>query len=347
MQVLRVGPILSSSTSTTTVTFSSYLAAMQAMSFREKYFQTTVKSESVLVTVETHFSGPTCLYSAELPVVDIVFVHGAYGHAISSVASYHGDPPKEELWIRDELPKALGLSSIPTRIFTLGWNANSWLDPHESFLSGGENLLEELRRVRSGIAKRPIVFVGHGIGGLLVKQAVNEMVSFGEGGFGNPVKACFFFAVPQRQGNSEYGFASILATMRAALQQRGGPAKSGLARTLMPRSRQILNLSKEFDNICREFNISTVSFYEERMTSGDLVVPRESAILNTTLGEAYGVDANHRDIARLSKVHNNFTMVLDVICNKLRFQLDQILPIKTAIDTNVSPGPLSLRGQLL
>jgi len=309
-QILRVGPITSSFTSTATVTLSSAVAAMQALLIGDKYFQFQGETEKIPITVENHFLGPTCLYSAagssaNVPFVDIVFVHGAYGHAISSFASYQGNPPKEKLWICDELPKALGLSGIATRILTLAWNANSWLNPHESVFSGSENLLKELRRERSGIPKRPIVFVGHGVGGLLVKQAVNEIVNsgFGDEGFENPVVSCFFFAVPHRSGY--FDFAFILATMQATLG-KDNPSKSALALALRPRNRQILRLSTEFSNICKEHRISTVCFFEEHMTYGDFVVPKDSAILD----EAYGIDANYRDVIRLADSERNIKGVL-------------------------------------
>jgi len=342
--ISRIGPMVISSTATVTVTFTSVAIAKQALAIRDNHFHPKAGTPPSPIEIENQFHGLTCLYlparpSAPPPTLDLVLVHGAHGHAINSFACHSTNPSRESLWAIDSLPKALETVGIIPRIMTYGWDANSWLNPGANFLNEGENFVKELNRARRGASKRPVVFVGHGVGGLLIKQAVSEIVNsgFNEDGFENPVKACLFFAVPHHQTDSGGDFASILATMQVALG-KAVPSKSTIVRALKPRNRHISNLSVEFDGVRKESNIRTISFHEERMISEEFIVPKESAILDNAQGKAYGIDANYRDLARLSKGQYNLKIVLDAVCNLLRAQLGLPLSAETAKDTNGPTG---------
>lgn len=342
--ISRMGPLVPSSTKEMAVTFSSVATARQALSMQDKSFPIKAGEPAASIALDNEFLGLTCLYSSKvsspaLPYVDLVFVHGAHGHAINSFACHYARPAREDSWSYDTLPKALEIAGIQSRVMTYGWNANSWLNPRANILNEGENLVKELNRARRGESKRPVVFVGQGVGGLLIKQAVSEIVNsgFSEDDFENPVKACIFFAVPHHQTDSGGDFASILATMQVALGKGGAP-KWTLARALKPRNRQITNLSGEFDDVRKEFSIRTISFYEERMTSNEFVVPKESAILDKAPGKAYGIDASYRDLARLYEVQHNRKVVLDAVCTLLRAHMGLPLCAERAKDANGPTG---------
>lgn len=342
--ISRMGPLVPSSTKEVAVTFSSVAIARQALSMQDKSFAVKAGEPAASIALDNEFLGLTCLHSSKLsspalPYVDLVFIHGAHGHAINSFACHYAHPAREDSWSYDTLPKALETAGIQSRVLSYGWSANSWLNPRANILNEGENLVKKLNRARRGESKRPVIFFGQGVGGLLIKQAVSEIVNsgFSEDDFENPVKACIFFAVPHHQTDSGGDFASILATMQVALG-KGGPPKSMLARQLKPRNRQITNLSAEFDDVRKEFNIRAISFHEERMTSDEFVVPKESAILDKAPGKAYGIDASYRDLARLSEVQHNRTIVLDAVCNLLRAHLGLPLCAETAKDANGPTG---------
>lgn len=102
-------------------------------------------------------------------VFSVIVVPGLGGHAFGSFKERTG----EHMWVRDALPEALtgGHDSPVARIMTYGYDStveNSGSVEHigdiaESFHSS----LIELARVRE---MKPILFIGHSMGGLVIKE---------------------------------------------------------------------------------------------------------------------------------------------------------------------------------
>ncbi|KAF3386293.1 hypothetical protein F1880_001048 [Penicillium rolfsii] len=108
----------------------------------------------------------------EIPTVDIVFVHGLNGHPENSWTS----KTTGCFWPVDLLPDVLG--QLRPRILTYGYNANvaAFTDgaSRDSIVSHAETLASNLaanRNLRS-CSDRPIIFVCHSLGGLVVKRAL-------------------------------------------------------------------------------------------------------------------------------------------------------------------------------
>ncbi|KAJ9610041.1 hypothetical protein H2200_006371 [Cladophialophora chaetospira] len=111
--------------------------------------------------------GITILSQGKEPIeADVVFVHGLGG---DSHATWTKD---DKLWPRDFLSQR-----IPhARIMTWGYDN----DPihffkrqgHQSILSHSHDLLADvqLEREREDEKQRPVIFVGHSLGGLVIKQ---------------------------------------------------------------------------------------------------------------------------------------------------------------------------------
>ncbi|KAI1111602.1 hypothetical protein F5Y14DRAFT_424600 [Nemania sp. NC0429] len=91
--------------------------------------------------------------------IDIVFVHGLFGSRLGSYTK------GGVCWIRD----LLGQDLPNCRIISWGWS--STLSTGDAFAGQSEILLADISRVRSG-TRRPIIFIGHGLGGLLIKEAL-------------------------------------------------------------------------------------------------------------------------------------------------------------------------------
>ncbi|EPS29829.1 hypothetical protein PDE_04779 [Penicillium oxalicum 114-2] len=108
----------------------------------------------------------------EIPTVDIVLVHGLNGHPETSWTSKTSGC----FWPVDLLPDVLG--PLRPRILTYGYNANvvAFTDgaSRDSVVSHAETLASTLaanRNLRS-CPNRPIIFICHSLGGLVVKRAL-------------------------------------------------------------------------------------------------------------------------------------------------------------------------------
>lgn len=137
------------------------------------------------------------------PTVDIVFVHGLRGHPFSTWrTSMSTDTttiwPKE--WLAQDL-KDLGTAP---RILTLGYDAGmvTWTCPWPALPlpERAKIMLENLEKAQIG-STRPVVFITHSMGGLLVKEM---LVLAAEGGKNHVIKntaGIVFIAVPHAGGN--------------------------------------------------------------------------------------------------------------------------------------------------
>ncbi|KAF8526902.1 hypothetical protein BU17DRAFT_82344 [Hysterangium stoloniferum] len=110
--------------------------------------------------------GITTLKSPDPSDIDIVFIHGLDGHPIQSCTTDSG-----KLWLYHFLPQDLPHA----RILSYGYDgytkdrnqfSNDTLNGH----AGG--LLAKLADERHGIKNRPIIFIAHNVGGIIVKSAL-------------------------------------------------------------------------------------------------------------------------------------------------------------------------------
>jgi alpha-beta hydrolase superfamily lysophospholipase len=99
-----------------------------------------------------------------------VAVHGLGGDALKTWTAENG-----KMWLRDFLPDDLrdGAASCHARVMTFGYDVNvySKAASQRSF-TFAEDLLSALydhRQERSG-SRRPIIFIGHSLGGIVIKK---------------------------------------------------------------------------------------------------------------------------------------------------------------------------------
>ncbi|CAM1505036.1 Fc.00g106730.m01.CDS01 [Cosmosporella sp. VM-42] len=106
--------------------------------------------------------------------VDIIAVHGL--NPKSKVDSDHAwdtwrTPAGEDgrLWLRDDLPKFLP----DARIFLYEYDSTlAYGKDRSTFIDKANMFLEAIRIRRKGVEQRPILLLGHSLGGLLIKQAL-------------------------------------------------------------------------------------------------------------------------------------------------------------------------------
>ncbi|KAI9762272.1 MAG: hypothetical protein M1835_008046, partial [Candelina submexicana] len=102
---------------------------------------------------------------------------------LSSIVAVHGleedyvtawvDPRTHRLWLRDLLPQCIPYARILTYGYSTG-GLPSWEGSSERILQHAQTLVAELEadRFTANAVRKPLIFICHGIGGILVKKAL-------------------------------------------------------------------------------------------------------------------------------------------------------------------------------
>ncbi|CEJ93269.1 hypothetical protein VHEMI08874 [[Torrubiella] hemipterigena] len=134
----------------------------------------TYTTERHSLSLDSDFFDLTVLYTPpeESHQIDIVIVPGLGGHAFGSFKGKGSD----HMWPRDALPQELKYNGLGVaRIILYGYpssllDKDSTQDISTISLTLSQSLAE--LRGKHGAAPRPIIFIGHSMGGLVIKKAL-------------------------------------------------------------------------------------------------------------------------------------------------------------------------------
>ncbi|KAI9782759.1 MAG: hypothetical protein M1816_001711 [Peltula sp. TS41687] len=260
--------------------------------------------EIPLVTLGLHTLYPPDGSSIK-PTLDIVAVHGLGGNAYSTWRHSSGN-----LWLQ-ELSKSSKLRS--TRILTFGYHATAFIRPFSKSSTGrtftfAEILLNDLSDARSSRTEkfRPIIFIGHSLGGIVIKTALTHAHSRTTlfGNILDSTKAILFFGTPH-QGADVAAWTGFLDKLTTIL----GIKSTEVTKELKTWSTPLLELSTEFSELAPRFNLTT--FFEQRSYHGVTVVHEGSARMGQQSERVIGLDADHRDICKFESTgDSNYKRVL-------------------------------------
>ncbi|CCA76820.1 hypothetical protein PIIN_10806 [Serendipita indica DSM 11827] len=107
------------------------------------------------------------LVSGTDPIVDIIAIHGLDGHRERTWTAENGI-----LWLRDLLK-----ADIPNaRILAYGYDADTRSREcisTQKIYQHADKLLKSLSRQRRDHPRRPIIFIAHSLGGIVLKQVIH------------------------------------------------------------------------------------------------------------------------------------------------------------------------------
>ncbi|KAI0190964.1 hypothetical protein EV127DRAFT_480767 [Xylaria flabelliformis] len=220
-------------------------------------------------------------------VADLIFVHGLNGGS-RSTWSKAGDGT---FWPRDWLPfdNAFHDVRIHTFGYSSGLNRESVLDINDF----ANNLLADVHHyptMTSGTSG-PIIFVGHSMGGLVIKKAyilARQIPDYNN--LADRIRAIFFLGTPHNGA----GVAQLLSRVLALAGPR--PFVNDLA----PQSSMLQSINDEFP--LYSDSLQLFSFFETKpMFPGTgLIVEKHCAVMNYTNERRIYLDANHREVAKFS-----------------------------------------------
>ncbi|KAK3389407.1 hypothetical protein B0H63DRAFT_507002 [Podospora didyma] len=242
--------------------------------------------------------------------VDIIALHGLNGNAITTWTHENGT-----FWLRDLLPQ-----SMPgCRVFSFGYPSEfAFSDSFATVQDYSRRLLSSIRDVRENENQesRPIIFVCHSLGGIVLKQALvfahEDDVLYGN--VLRSVVGAVFLATPHN-GSDTASLGSIVgkilnigfATTTAGTQPKA--IRTDLLDYLSSDSTNLQDLAISVRN--RLHNLTIVSFYESerQLPLSSLIVDKRSSILGIPREDVSPLWSNHRDICRFSGETDSYKAV--------------------------------------
>lgn len=221
-----------------------------------------------------------------------MFVHGLNGHPEDSWSSKSGF-----FW-----PKHPLSDSVSYRILTFGYVADVTADGH-SLLAMREysTLLSAslLNHRQADLITRPLFFVCHDVGGLIVKQMLIKCSSKPSNTLHSALlrstKAIAFFGTPHRGIKS---LEKLLTSFVDKLRNSLTGDLNRLTAAVKPGASELFAINDDFAGIAT--NITILSFYEVPTpgSTGEPFIDRESALLHVENEEAICLPRTHRDLVR-------------------------------------------------
>ncbi|KAK4188864.1 hypothetical protein QBC35DRAFT_495003 [Podospora australis] len=243
------------------------------------------------------YPDPPVYGAADTAKVDIIAVHGLNPkskddeqHAWDTWRTPPG--PNGHLWLREDLPHFVPDS----RIFLYEYNSTAvYGRDRDTFTGKASELLEAIRVERDDDDVRPILFLGHSMGGLLIKQAlINAHNNPKYTEIRNATTGLAFFATPHNGGDWKLvSLGSVAAKIATATGFQQG---DDVLETLKQGSIFSDIMHELFRQQLMKYDI--ISFWGAR----DTAVPPESARLGLP-GDVENVvklNADHRSVCKFS-----------------------------------------------
>ncbi|KGO65030.1 hypothetical protein PEX1_017620 [Penicillium expansum] len=251
--------------------------------------------------------GLTVVYEPETsPSLDIIFVHGLGG---TSRATWARGRDPQYFWPEKWLPLEPGIQMA--RILSFGYNA-SWASTGSAPITGitdfAKDLLYSMKFAKGEkleeleLGKRPIIFIVHSMGGLVVKQAYilgqnddqySDIVS--------SISAMLFLATPHRGSN----LADILNKILTVSLFNHSPKL--YISELSVGSQTVAALNEQFRHFAP--NLDILSFYETLQTSIGpkrmMVVEKESATLGYPKEISKALVADHHTVCKFDSIQDS------------------------------------------
>lgn len=239
---------------------------------------------------------PVANTEIETRKLDIIFIHGLGGHAETT----WGDT-NDNFW-----PSWLDDDFTDIGIWTIGYDAtpSAWIRDTMPMKDRALNILNNLSLTET-LGTRPIVFIVHSMGGLILKYMLNKSkMTNMYGHILKHTKGIVFLAVP----HDGAGGANILSAFNEIFLLR----INDIVKQLKKNSSELDDLAESFNILAQQENIKCISFFETKelrynkklfgfipLPKGIKIVSKVSARGRFPQPEPIGVDEDHISICKL------------------------------------------------
>ncbi|MGD1699309.1 esterase/lipase family protein [Dapis sp. BLCC M229] len=221
------------------------------------------------------------------PRGDIVFVHGLAGHPWGT---WHPKSKKDNQDL-DFWPFWLG-EELQANVWTFGYDAprSKYSGWGMSLFDQASNLLEYLEV--KDIGDRPLIFVTHSMGGLVVKDLIRTAQNFDDKkAIIQQTQGIVFLSTPHQGSHLANLIDNINVLTRATVN----------VQELKAHSPQLRQLNEWYRQNVDNFGIKTQVFFETQPMSGVLVVDEDSANPGIKDVKPVAIPADHNSIAKPGK----------------------------------------------
>lgn len=227
---------------------------------------------------------------------DIIFVHGLAGDAWNT---WHWQNPKDKNYQRNNfwlnwLGEDLKNKGLNVGIWTFGYEAARFKFSGSAIarFDQASNLLEYLEV--NDIGERPIIFVTHSMGGLLVKEMIRTAQNFNKQLIIEQTKGIVFLSTPHTGSHlaSLIDNISILAQPTINVEE------------LKAHAPELRSLNEWYRQNIEGFAVDTKVFYETKPLHKVLVVDEDSANPGIKDVKPVAMPEDHNSIAKPSSVNN-------------------------------------------
>lgn len=206
----------------------------------------------------------------------------------------------EVFWPKDLLPQIFPKARIMTWGYDVQISSLLTAASEASLLRHAETLLNDLagKRVKKHLKERPIIFIAHSLGGIVVKDALN--LSKNENTFLKEIfsatKGVMFLGTPHR-GSKMASIGKLAATFV------GSPLRNLLA-TIERNTELLERTRKNFNQLLDSGRIMVHSFQEELPWKGIMIVPQSSSTTDSIHESRSLLHANHRNMAKMASIND-------------------------------------------
>ncbi|CZR62799.1 uncharacterized protein PAC_12696 [Phialocephala subalpina] len=248
--------------------------------------------------------------SNTIPLLDIVLVHGIDGHYVNT---WKADDDEKTLWPTDLLPKHM--PEVRVMSYSYRGTYNDAISTATTYEHGLDllNWLGDLRTANYE-EERPIIFVGHSLGGIIIKQALlaakDYIGSTSHSDFRSRGRKIF---------ESTYGvdweqFVYSILENKKPDELRDVPFSSKIVQAISDNKDELVQISQKFRLLEK---IAYVSFWEQFKTPKleKVLVDKASATMSVENEEIRMLPKHHFQVCTFSKDDISFEQVLAVIGN--------------------------------
>ncbi|KAI1779072.1 hypothetical protein F4818DRAFT_455273 [Hypoxylon cercidicola] len=258
------------------------------------------------------------LYRPDKPDIDICFVHGLGGDRIQTWKWAAQGSEETNVWPADFLPQDAQADHVAVRILSYGYKS---IAPTPEYLAQrtlyrhSQQLLSALAEARKDCPRRPLIFVGYSLGGVVIKSALifsSQAKGPDHLTISVSTTGIVFLGTPHAGSMSRGERYTWQKTLANIIEQTktGNPS---LAKHLDRQSLSLQNRLQPFKALSD--NISIVSYYEGKPTPvAGMIVPKP-----VNRRQPYGdrvdiIDADHANMCRFnSRDNRDYRKVRDEI----------------------------------